>query len=285
VWEFQREADGSLTDISSEARGPVPVADRERPEITVTGPERASTPDRPGTPLVIVRKGYDTAAEAEAPARVVAAEAPARATVTAPVSTGTERVTATTTERLTVSADSPTGEPVYVKTLPERHPVHPGKTVRDVFGHDGYWFTIPGDFPASLPNEFHLTRATYAVFQSPDVVPGALVWVARPTNGSVARLGQSVNSRREAVREALEVLSRCRMRRARLIIEDRAALNGRPKPAPVRVAAGDSGWVVHIRCVCEDVTCARTPPARSSPLPVSATRSPVPVAIGGTGAP
>jgi len=216
-----------------------------------TGKPAPWDPNRPGA----VRAPQETAEPVKAPApRTSATESPRSPRATVKTSTGAESVNATTAERLTVNADNAKGEPVYVKTLPERHPVHPGKTVREVFGHDGYWFTVPGDFPASLPDEFRVSRATYAVFQSPDVVPGALVWVVRGTNGSIARLGQSTESRRAAVREALEVQSRYRMMRAHSLVKTRAELNGRPVPAPVRVSAGDAGWVVHIRCACEDVT-------------------------------
>jgi len=196
--------------------------------------------------------------------RTSAAESPRGPRVTVKTSTGAERVNDTTPGRLTVGADNPKGEPVYVKTLPERHHVHRGRTVADVFGRDGYWFTVPGNFPASLPEEFYLSRTTLAVFQSPDVVPGALMWVVRETTGTAANLATSAESRRAAVRSALARLSTLRMKRARAIVENRAAINSRPAPAPVRVSAGDAGWVVHVRCACEHLDDAENFPSAAS---------------------
>lgn len=190
----------------------------------------------------------------KAPApRVSAAEAPRAPRATVKTSTGADRVGMTSVEMLTVGADNPTGEPVYVKTLPERHGMHGGKTVREVFGHDGYWFTIPGSFPASLPDEFHITRQTFAVFQSPDVVRGALVWVAhhlwrRERHG--IRRGTSTESRRMAVRAAVSDYSRWAMRRGAEILDNRAAINSQAPTAPVRVTAEGGAWIVHVHCLC-----------------------------------
>ncbi|MEU6070625.1 hypothetical protein ABZ864_40845 [Streptomyces sp. NPDC047082] len=169
------------------------------------------------------------------------------------------RVNATTTEQLTIKTDNGGGEPLYVRTLPDRHNVHPGKTVLDVFRHDGYWFTVPGDFPACVPEEYHLTRATYAVFQSPEIVAGALVWVVRGTGADTRNLATSTESRRTAVRQALSRLASIRTERARQIMESRAASVNEDQPLiPVRVEANGGraegelpSYVLHVRCLCK----------------------------------
>ncbi|AEM88841.1 hypothetical protein [Streptomyces violaceusniger] len=161
-----------------------------------------------------------------------------------------ERVNDTTTEMLTVGADNAAGEPVYVRTLPERHSVHRGKTTADVFRREGYWFTVPGDFPASLPDSLHQSRETFAVFQSPDVVPGVWVWVVRAEGPSGRNLGASTESRRVAVRLALAALARLRTETAADIMATRRAI-GLEEVPPVRIAVTDGTWVLHVRCACD----------------------------------
>ncbi|MFD8335511.1 hypothetical protein ACFV42_23055 [Streptomyces solisilvae] len=161
-----------------------------------------------------------------------------------------ERVNDTTAETLSVDSGNRAGEPVYVRVLPARHPVHRGKTVMDVFGHEGYWFTVPGDFPASVPEHLHQTRETFAVFQSPNVVTGFPVWVVRAEGPSGRNLGTSTESRREAVRWALANLAYRRAETARKIGDKRQAA-GLPSVPPVRIAVSESGaWVLHVRCRC-----------------------------------
>lgn len=217
-----------------------------------TGHEPVSAPQTAAEPVKVPAPRKAPAEPVSIPSqRPVPAESATagRVTVRTGNGSGAHPVNATTVERLTVGSDNPKGEPVYVKRLPERHSSHGGKTVRDVFGHDGYWFTVPGEFPASLPDEFAITRQTFAVFQSPDVVRGALVWVVHHLWGrhGVQR-GTSTESRRLAVRAAVADYSRWAMNRAAEIIENRAAINSEPAPALVRVTAEGGAWVAHVKC-------------------------------------
>ena len=160
------------------------------------------------------------------------------------------RVNHTTAEQLTIGSDNPSGEPVYVRVLPAQHPIHAGQTTEAVHRHEGYWFTVPADFPAALPGGLHQSRETFAVFQSPDIVAGALVWVVRSQGATARTLGTSTESRRAAVREALETLAYTRTEQAREIEAQQEPASLPPAPA-VRIAVSDDGaWVLHVRCSC-----------------------------------
>ncbi|KNE80140.1 hypothetical protein AB0B04_32200 [Streptomyces xinghaiensis] len=177
-----------------------------------------------------------------------------------------ERVNDTTAAHLATGTDEGTGEPVYVCSLPERHHSHAGRTTRDVFGREGYWFTIPGDFPTSVPDEFHLTRATYAVTHE-DLGAGLVAWKVWEAVDHRAPLATSTESRRVAVRHAVARMANEREERARRIIAERRAIGQQPVMA-VRVerttVAADPGnaWRtpdgaplirVHVRCGCTNL--------------------------------
>ncbi|MER5617678.1 hypothetical protein [Streptomyces sp. NPDC002215] len=132
-----------------------------------------------------------------------------------------DRVNDTTTAHLTTRSDNDSGEPVYVRTLPDRHPVHPGTTTRDVFAHEGYWFTIPEDFPASVPAEHHKEgRTTYAVLRE-DIGAGLVRWSVMETDRRTAPVAVSTESRRTAVRHAVAKVANARDRQA---VPDQAEL-------------------------------------------------------------
>ncbi|MEW1679325.1 hypothetical protein AB0O47_39660 [Streptomyces noursei] len=161
-----------------------------------------------------------------------------------------ERVNETSTATLAVGVDNQRGEPVYVRTLPADHPVYAGKTTEEVFrGYGGSWFTVPGDFPATLAEEFQVERQTYAVYESADVVRGALVWVVREAFGARRIVGTSTESRRVAVREALSMVASERYNQAADIVKARSA-PVRQRSNVVRIAIEGGAWVLHVKCAC-----------------------------------
>jgi hypothetical protein len=177
-----------------------------------------------------------------------------------------ERVNDTTAAHLTTGSDDGTGEPVYVRSLPERHARHAGRTTRDVFGHEGYWFTIPADFPMSVPDEFHLARATYAVTRE-DLGAGLMAWKVWESADHRSPLATSIESRRAAVRHAVAKVANAREERVRKIVDARRSIGQQPvmavKVERTTVAADpENDWRypdgvplirVHVSCGCTDL--------------------------------
>ncbi|MFD7866985.1 hypothetical protein [Streptomyces sp. NPDC059783] len=128
------------------------------------------------------------------------------------------------------------------------------RTTRELFGHDGQFFTVPGTFPGGLPDHIGFTRAVYAVLRIPNSVTGEDEYTVRDVDGHRRTLGTPAPDQDTAIRTALAALAADRRTHAQGVEHERVDTLGRAPVPPVRIGHTETGTcVVHVRCSCPDV--------------------------------
>ncbi|MFE1785285.1 hypothetical protein ACFW9F_22610 [Streptomyces sp. NPDC059506] len=141
--------------------------------------------------------------------------------------------------------------PPLTPLRPNAHPSHPRRTVRDLFGHSGLFFTVPGTFPAGLPDHITHTDTVYAVVRIPDTTTDA--FVVHDVDGNRHRIGRPAPDCTAAIRSALTELATHRRRRAQQIEYNRIHVLGLEPAPPVRIGTSAGTCIVHTRCFCPHV--------------------------------
>ncbi|MFJ5817288.1 hypothetical protein ACIQGT_25830 [Streptomyces sp. NPDC093108] len=131
----------------------------------------------------------------------------------------------------------------------------PAQTVRDLFGHDGQFFAVPGSFPSGLPD--HITFAEvvyYAVVRIPNPDSGADVFTVRDVDGRHRTLGVPAPDLDAVLRSALCDLAANRRAYAQQVEHNRVHTRGLQPVPPVRIGYTTTGTcIVHVRCACLEV--------------------------------
>ncbi|MFH8257868.1 hypothetical protein [Streptomyces roseolus] len=127
-------------------------------------------------------------------------------------------------------------------------------TTRELFGHDGQFFAVPGTFPGGLPDHVGFTDAVYAVLHASNPATGEAEYSVRDVNGRRLALGTPAPDQDTAIRSALSALAEKRRAHAQLVEHNRVHILGLAASPPVRIGHTETGTcVVHIRCSCPDV--------------------------------
>ncbi|MCX4826344.1 hypothetical protein OG883_42650 [Streptomyces sp. NBC_01142] len=127
-------------------------------------------------------------------------------------------------------------------------------TTRELFGHDGQFFTVPGTFPGGMPDHIGFTPAVYAVLRTPNLGTGEDEFTVRDVDGHRHTLGTPAPDRGTAVRSALSALADDRRAHAQRVEHNRVHILGLAPVPPVRIGHIDTGTcVVPVRCSCLQV--------------------------------
>lgn len=144
--------------------------------------------------------------------------------------------------------------------LPHLTTVRPGhrsdshSTTRDLFGHDGQFFTVPGTFPDGLPDHTGFTTVVCAVLRTPDLTTGADAFTVREVDRHRRPLGAPDADQDTAIRSALTAVAERRRAHARYVQHNRVHVLGLEPVSPVRVGHSTTGaCVLHVRCSCPHV--------------------------------
>ncbi|MYS33487.1 hypothetical protein K388_05817 [Streptomyces sp. KhCrAH-43] len=135
-----------------------------------------------------------------------------------------------------------------------RHRSATHRTTRELFGHDGQFFTVPGTFPGGLPDHVGFTDAVYAVLHAPNPATGEAEYSVRDVNGRRLTLGSPAPDQDTAIRSALSALAEKRRAHAQQVEHNRVHILGLAASPPVRIGHTETGTcVVHVRCSCPHV--------------------------------
>ncbi|MFI5867175.1 hypothetical protein [Streptomyces sp. NPDC051546] len=135
-----------------------------------------------------------------------------------------------------------------------RHRWPSGRTTRELFGHDGEFFTVPGTFPGGLPDHIGFTVSVYAVLHAPNTATGEAAFIVRDVDGARLTLGTSAPDQDTAIRSALSALAEDRRAHAQQVEHNRVHILGLDPHPPVRIGHTHTGTcVVHVRCSCPQV--------------------------------
>ncbi|MCX4681652.1 hypothetical protein OG413_41360 [Streptomyces sp. NBC_01433] len=135
-----------------------------------------------------------------------------------------------------------------------RHRSDSQRTARDLFGHEGQFFTVPGNFPDGLPDHIGFVTAVYAVLSTPNPNNAAHEFTVRDVNGQRHILGAPAPDQDIAIRNALSTLAERRRDHARQVEYNRIHVLGLDPVPPVRLGHAATGTcVVHVRCSCPQV--------------------------------
>ncbi|WP_331732079.1 hypothetical protein OG613_47405 (plasmid) [Streptomyces sp. NBC_00015] len=139
--------------------------------------------------------------------------------------------------------------PRLTRTRPD-----PQHTVRELFGHDGQFFTVPDSFPGGLPD--HITFAAvayYAVLRAPNLDTGEDEFTVRDVDGR-RTIGEPAPEQDTSIRSALSALAERRRAHAQQVEHNRVHVLGLDPVPPVRIGHTITGTcTVHIRCSCPQV--------------------------------
>jgi hypothetical protein len=132
-----------------------------------------------------------------------------------------------------------------------RHRSDSHRTARELFGHEGQFFTVPGSFPDGLPDHIGFVPAVYAVLRTPNPATGTDEFTVRDVNGHRHILGTPDPDQETAIRNALSTLSEQRRDRAQRVEHNRVHILGLEPVPPVRIGHTAQGvWMLHVRCSC-----------------------------------
>jgi hypothetical protein len=137
--------------------------------------------------------------------------------------------------------------------LTDQHPRYADQTrqtVRNLFGCDGMFFTVPGTFPTGLPDHIGFLDTVYALLHTPEPATGTVLFIVRDADGNRHRLGHPAADSDTAVRSALFALADQRRAHARQVEHNRVHLLGLEPHPPVRIGHHNGAWIVHARCSC-----------------------------------
>ncbi|MET8816555.1 hypothetical protein ABZW47_31725 [Streptomyces sp. NPDC004549] len=127
-------------------------------------------------------------------------------------------------------------------------------TTRDLFGHDGQFFTVPGTFPDGLPDHIGFATVVYAVLRTPAPATGTDEYTVRDVDGHRRTLGTPGTDQDTAITNALSALAERRRAHARQVEHNRVHVLGLPPVPPVRIGHSTTGTcVLHVRCACPHV--------------------------------
>ncbi|MGW6203675.1 hypothetical protein ACWF9B_08515 [Streptomyces sp. NPDC055089] len=131
----------------------------------------------------------------------------------------------------------------------------PAQTVRNLFGHDGQFFAVPGNFPSGLPD--HITFADlvyYAILRIPNPDTDADEFTDRDVDGRHRTLGATAPDPDAALRSALSEVAANRRAHAQQVEHNRVHAGGLQPVPPVRIGYTPTGTcTVHVRCACPQV--------------------------------
>ncbi|MGW6145663.1 hypothetical protein, partial [Streptomyces sp. NPDC055140] len=128
------------------------------------------------------------------------------------------------------------------------------QTVRELFGDDGQFFTVPDSFPGGLPDHIDFPAVVhYAVVRTPKPDTGENEFTAYDVDGR-RPLGRPAPDQDTAVRSALSALAERRQDHARQVEHNRVQIRGLEPVPPVRIGYTETGTcIVHVRCSCPQV--------------------------------
>ncbi|MEU3639965.1 hypothetical protein AB0H23_27575 [Streptomyces albogriseolus] len=146
------------------------------------------------------------------------------------------------------------GELPHLTTDRPRHRSATHRTTRELFGHDGKFFTVPGTFPGGLPDHIGFTPAVYAVLHAPNPATGEAEFIVRDVDGQRLTLGAPAPDQTAAIRSALSALAEDRRAHAQRVEHNRVHILGLAPTPPVRIGHTEADTcVVHVRCSCPQV--------------------------------
>ncbi|MEU7031629.1 hypothetical protein AB0A60_33645 [Streptomyces sp. NPDC046275] len=150
--------------------------------------------------------------------------------------------------------DLKAGDLPHLTTERPRHRSATHRITRELFGHDGKFFTVPGTFPGGLPDHIGFTPAVYAVLHAPNPATGEAEFIVRDVDGQRLTLGTSAPDQTTAIRSALSALAAERRAHAQRVEHNRVHILGLAPNPPVRIGYTEAGTcVVHVRCSCPQV--------------------------------
>ncbi|MET7487103.1 hypothetical protein [Streptomyces sp. NPDC005538] len=129
------------------------------------------------------------------------------------------------------------------------------ETVRELFGHDGQFFTVPASFPGAVPDHITFAAAVYyAVVRAPGPDIGEAEYTVYDVDGRHHPLGAPAPDQDTAIRGALTALAERRRAHARQVEHNRVHVLGLEPVPPVRIGYTETGTcIVHVRCTCPQV--------------------------------
>ncbi|MGW3390542.1 hypothetical protein [Streptomyces cinereoruber] len=152
------------------------------------------------------------------------------------------------------SPDLNAGDLPHLTTERPHHRSATHRTTRELFGHDGQFFTVPGTFPVGLPDHIRFTSAVYAVLHAPNPVTGEAEFIVRDVDGHRLPLGTAAPDQATAIRSAVSALAEERRAHAQRVEHNRVHILGFVPTPPVRIGYTEAGTcVVHVRCSCPRV--------------------------------
>lgn len=144
--------------------------------------------------------------------------------------------------------------PRLTRTRPAADPTPAGRTVTDLFGCDGHFFTVPGTFPHDLPDHITHTDSLYAVLHTTDPATGSPRYTVHDVDCHRLPLGEPGTRKIDVVRNALAALAAHRRAHAAQVTHNRVHLRGLPPAPPIRIGYDDTHTcIVHVRCACPHI--------------------------------
>lgn len=153
-----------------------------------------------------------------------------------------------------IAPDLNAGDLPHLTTERPRYRSATGRTTRELFGHDGKFFTVPGTFPGGLPDHIGFTPAVYAVLHTYNPATSQPEFIVRDVDGQRLTPSVPATDQTTAIRSALSALAEDRRAHAQRVEHDRVHILGLTPNPPVRIGHTEAGTcVVHVRCSCPQV--------------------------------